>query len=151
MTATPSDPILAAPILAARILVVDDEPEILASVAGYLRRRGEQVITASSFSEGMEILAAPGTPIDILITDVRMPDGSGVDLVRAAIKRSGGPVARILMTGHLEESDLAADLKAAGVKIFYKPFSIAALYREVRAEWEAHRVPGPPPEPPSVG
>src|SRR5215204_4163349 len=114
-----------------RILVVDDEPEILAEVAGYLRRRGESIVTASSYRQGLQALEDDAVPIDILVTDGRMPDGSGIDLLRAAIERPGGPRAFILMTGHFEESDLSDDLQAAGVVVIYKPFSLAAMYREV--------------------
>ena len=113
------------------LLVVDDEPEILAEVAAYLRRRGEAVVTASSFTQAMQVLDDDTVPIDILITDGRMPDGSGIDLLQAAIERPGGPHALILMTGHFEESDLSADLQEAGVVVVYKPFSLSALYREV--------------------
>ena len=120
-----------------RLLVVDDEPEILAEVSGYLRRRGEQVTTASSYGPAMVVLNDQAIPIDILITDARMPDGNGVDLVRSAIERNDGPRICILMTGHLEESDLAVDLQEAGVKIIYKPFSLATLHREVRAACDA--------------
>jgi DNA-binding response OmpR family regulator len=116
-----------------RLLVVEDEPEILAEVAGYLRRRGELVVTASCYEQAMHALDDDAAPIDILISDARLPDGNGVDLVRSAIERPGGPRACILMTGHLEESDLATDLQEAGVKIIYKPFSLAAFYREVRS------------------
>lgn len=126
-----------------RLLVVDDEPEILAEVSGYLRRRGEVVVTASSYNQGIQALEDDAVPIDILITDGRMPDGSGIDLLRAAIERRGGPRALILMTGHFEESDLTADLREARVTVIYKPFSLAALYREVGAAWDANR-PGKP-------
>jgi DNA-binding response OmpR family regulator len=123
--------------LVLRLLVVDDEPEILAEVAGYLRRRGETVVTASSYGEAMLALNDDAAPVDILITDARMPDGNGVDLARVSIERPGTPRACILMTGHLEESDLAADLHEAGVKIIFKPFSLAAFYREVRSVCDA--------------
>jgi len=122
-----------------RLLVVDDEPEILAEVAGYLRRRGETVVTASSFTQGLQILGDDTVSIDVLITDGRMPDGSGIDLLQAAAGRPGGMQALILMTGHFEESDLPAELQEAGVVVVYKPFSLAALYREMGAAWEANR------------
>ena len=114
-----------------RLLVVEDEPEILAEVAGYLRRRGELVVTASSYEQAMTALQDEAAPIDLLITDARMPDGSGVDLLRWAITQPAGPRACILMTGHLEESDVADVLEKSGVAIIYKPFSLAAFYRQV--------------------
>ena len=116
---------------ARNLLVVDDEPEILSEVAAYLRRRGETVVTASSFTEGMQVLADDSVPIDILITDGRMPDGSGIDLLQAALGRSCRPQSLIMMTGHFEESDLTPDLQAAGVVVVNKPFSLGALYRQL--------------------
>jgi DNA-binding response OmpR family regulator len=113
------------------LLVVDDEPEILSEVVAYLRRRGETVIAASSFTEAMQILADETMPIDILITDGRMPDGSGIDLLQAALGRSRRPQSLIMMTGHFEESDLTPELQAASVVVVNKPFSLGALYRQL--------------------
>ena len=125
--------------LLSRVLVVDDEPELLAEMSSYLRRRGEVVVTASSYSQAVQALNDDTAPIAILITDVRMPDGNGIDLLRSAIERPGGPIACILITGHLEESDLAIELQEAGVRVVYKPFSLAAFYREVRSVSDAIR------------
>lgn len=136
---------------ARRLLVVDDEPEILAEVAGYLRRRGEVVVTAASLKHGMQALDDETAPIDILITDGRMPDGSGIDLLRAAIEQRGAPRVFILMTGHFDENDLTADLQDAGVVVVYKPFSLAALYRAVGSAWDAAGSVGPTVERVSTG
>jgi len=116
---------------ASRVLVVEDEPEILMEVAGYLRRRGDQVQTASGFGAAMRLLDE-GQPIDLVISDARMPDGSGLDLIRTVLQRFGGRIPCLLMTGHLEQVDIAGDLQAAGVRIVLKPFSLAAMHREVR-------------------
>ena len=114
-----------------QLLVVDDEPEILSEVAAYLRRRGETVVTAASFTEAMQVLSDDAVAVDILITDGRMPDGSGIDLLQSALGRSCPPQSLIMMTGHFEESDLTPDLQQAGVIIVNKPFSLGALYRQL--------------------
>jgi CheY-like chemotaxis protein len=113
------------------LLVVDDEPEILSEVVAYLRRRGETVVAASSFTEAMQVLADDTVPIDILITDGRMPDGSGIDLLQAALGRSCRPQSLIMMTGHFEESDLTPELQEASVVVVNKPFSLGTLYRQL--------------------
>ena len=118
-------------ILAPRVLVVEDEAELLDEVASYLRRRGETVETATSCKEARRILEDDSKPIDVLISDARMPDGNGIDLIRAHTERVGGRCICILMTGHLEQSQISAEL--CGVKIFYKPFAVATLYREMRS------------------
>lgn len=113
------------------VLVVEDELEILAEVAAYLRRRGLVVVPVSTYEQAVPALSDPATPLDVLVTDARLPDGNGIDLIRMAIRLDGGPRTCILMTGHLDESDFAQDLRTAGVKIIFKPFSLSALYREI--------------------
>lgn len=125
------------------LLVVDDEPEILSEVVAYLRRRGETVVAASSFTEAMQIVSDDSAAIDIIITDGRMPDGSGIDLLQSALGRACRPQSLIMMTGHFEESDLTPDLQEAGVIVVSKPFSLGALYRQLGSA----AVPSPPAEP----
>lgn len=129
--------------LSRNLLVVDDEPEILSEVVAYLRRRGETVVAAASFTEAMQVLSDETVPIDILITDGRMPDGSGIDLLQFALGRACRPQSLIMMTGHFEESDLTPDLQEAGVIVVNKPFSLGALYRQLGAPAAA----SPPAEP----
>jgi two-component system response regulator PilR (NtrC family) len=120
-----------------RILVVDDEPVLLSEVIDYLNRRGERVTSAAGFTQAKRLLETE--TFDALISDVRMPDGNGVDLVRFQLEHSGGRCACFLVTGHLDEREVA-DLTA--VKHFYKPFSLGTLYREVRAELDRRRLAG---------
>jgi two-component system response regulator PilR (NtrC family) len=112
-----------------RLLVVDDEPELLAEIVSYLRRRGEAVVQASSFADARAILR--GGPIDIVITDARMPDGSGVELIRELMSGNGAHRRCILMTGHVDPTEGLQELSRAGVKMLYKPFALADLHREV--------------------
>ena len=116
---------------APRVLIVEDEVEVLDEVASYLRRRGETVMTATSCKEARRILEDDSKPVDVLISDARMPDGNGVDLIRAHTERVGDRCICMLMTGHLEQSQIATELH--GVRIFYKPFPVATLYRELRS------------------
>jgi two-component system cell cycle sensor histidine kinase/response regulator CckA len=116
---------------ASRILIVEDEAELLDEVASYFKRRGENVLTASCFNDGLRLLEDATNPVDVLISDARMPDGNGLDLIRTQTEKTGGRCICILMTGHLEQSQIANDL--GGVKVFFKPFAVSALHREVRA------------------
>jgi two-component system response regulator PilR (NtrC family) len=112
-----------------RLLVIDDEPELLAEIVSYLRRRGEAVAQASSFAGAQAILQSE--PVDIVITDARMPDGSGVDLIRTLMSEGGSHKRCILMTGHVDPTEGLQELDRAGVKMLYKPFSLSDLHREV--------------------
>lgn len=113
-----------------RILIVEDEVDLLDEVASYFRRKGETVVAAGSYNEGLKILEDDSQPIDVLISDGRMPDGEGIELIRRQ-RLADERCICILMTGHLEQSQIAADL--GGVKVFYKPFAVSALYREMRS------------------
>lgn len=112
-----------------RILIVEDEAELLDEVASFLRRRGETVLTATTFAEAASILR--DDPVDVLVTDSKLADGNGVDLIH--LQRELRPDSSIcfLMTGQLERSESSAGLD--DVKIFYKPFAASALYRELKA------------------
>src|SRR5438445_537437 len=83
------------------ILLVDDEPEILFSLRGLLRREFE-LFTAESGAEALEILKQH--PIHVIMTDQRMPRMTGVELLRQAQMEHPEAI-RIVFTGY-------ADLKA---------------------------------------
>jgi CheY-like chemotaxis protein len=63
------------------VLVVEDEPDFRDTFARLLRRQGYDVATVGSYVAGRDAL---GMPPDLLIADMRLPDGDGLNLVRAA-------------------------------------------------------------------
>ena len=119
-----------------RVLVVDDEVDLLDEVASYLRRRSVTVLTAGCHNDGLRALNDPATEIDVLITDARLPDGNGIDLIQPYVERGGDRRTCIVMTGHLDQSQVSTDLH--GVRIFGKPFALSHLYREIKAAVEPH-------------
>ena len=82
---------------AARVLVVDDEPSMRQMLSIALRREGYQVSTAEDGESALAALAAG--QLDLLITDVRMPEMSGVDLLREA-KRIDPGLSVVMMTAY---------------------------------------------------
>ena len=112
-----------APTAAARILVVDDLQPIRELVAGALRRAGFDAITVGDSRSATEVLGS--TPIDLLITDLHLPDGSGSVLARSA--RSARPGLRVvLMSGSMDEGESFDG-------ILQKPFAEEQLLRTVQA------------------
>ena len=107
------------------ILLVDDEAELLGEIARYLQRRGHRVHTALSFAAGQQLIDDAAKP-DVLISDVRMPGGTGLDLAHRVRERHRD-CRVIIMTGHLDEEQIgsAEDLGAAAV--LFKPFSFGRL------------------------
>jgi DNA-binding NtrC family response regulator len=92
VTSPSSDP--AAPS-AGTVLVVDDEPAVRKSTARLLRRAGLDVLEAGSASEALALGRDEGQRIDVLLTDVVMPDTNGIEL--AAEARALWPDAVILL------------------------------------------------------
>ena len=79
------------------VLVLDDDPIVLKSLTVYLRLEGYEVSAAQSLQEGMAILQQHH--IQVALTDVRLPEGSGFDLLQG-IKSMNLSTAVIMLTGY---------------------------------------------------
>lgn len=97
--------------MSTRVLVIDDEPSIRELIALTLEPQGMVVTTAGTRAEGQARLADPGA--DLVLTDLRLPDGDGLDLVRAAVQHAPAiPVAVITAYGTPEGAVTAMRLGA---------------------------------------
>jgi DNA-binding NtrC family response regulator len=113
------------------ILVVDDEQMVRASTGRMLERRGFAVILAADARAALEVLRR-GVPVDLLLTDVVMPEIYGTDLVRLAHElRPGLPV--LLMSGFADQQNRLHDALPEGVPFLAKPFGLTELIAKVRA------------------
>jgi two-component system, NtrC family, response regulator PilR len=110
------------------VLVVDDESDLAESCARLLRRRGYRVVTAHSYVTGQAALSQ--TSPALLVSDVRLPDGDGLDLVRTAGARHP-PVPAIVISGYLSEANRIAARDAGAVAFISKPFSNDLFSRAV--------------------
>ncbi len=104
------------------ILVVDDEPGMRAALAEVLSRGGFAVEQEASAEEGLARLEQGG--IDLVVTDLRLPGMSGLDLLRAA---AGLGTPAILMTAYGTVEDAVAAMKLGAFDFLTKPFSPADL------------------------
>ena len=113
-----------------RILVVDDQPELLDLLARSLRGDGHTVDTATTAATALTRLgeAAP----DVLVLDVALPDGSGFDMCRQ-LRREGVNTPILLITAHSNVSQRVEGLDAGGDDFLGKPFALAELRARVRA------------------
>jgi CheY-like chemotaxis protein len=122
------------------ILVVDDEPSLLFALSEGLsdRRRGLRVATAANGIEAVAVLEAE--PVDLVLTDLRMPDMDGFELL-AFLRRNHAALPVILMTA-LGNSETSARLATAGsFELLPKPFDLPDLKRKI-AEMLAQSVKG---------
>lgn len=113
-----------------RVLVVDDEADFLATYERLLRRQGYEVVTAMSRATGLAALA--GEPPHLVISDVRLPDGDGLDVVRAA-RGLPEPMPVIVVTGYPSDETRRAALAAGATTFLAKPFAAAVLLAAIRS------------------
>jgi two-component system response regulator RegA len=106
------------------ILVVDDEADLVSTYERLLRRRGFRVVSAGSRQDGLVIIERE--PLALLIADIRLADGDGLDLVRAA-RRAPTPMPSIVVTGFGSEASRLAALSAGASAYLAKPFTTSAF------------------------
>ena len=116
----------ARPLQGVRILAVDDEQDTRDLLAAALGHAGAAVTTASSSREALAVLDSQ--VIDVVVSDIAMPDGSGYDLVRD-IRASGrgASVPVVAVTAYSRAEDRDAALRAGFNAHIGKPFEPAAL------------------------
>ncbi len=103
-----------------RILVVDDEAVQRQIIGDILRGAGYQPDIAENLSEGVERITA--SEYDLVLSDVRMPDGSGLDLL-TTIKQNSPDCPVILMTAYGEVKDAVEAIKRGAEDYLQKPFN----------------------------
>lgn len=113
-----------------RVLVVDDDPDVRSVLERALEREGHVVVSAPDLAGARLALAAGET--DVIVLDLGLPDGSGVELCRTLrAERETVPV--LVVTARSEVSRRVEALDAGADDFLAKPFAIAELRARVRA------------------
>jgi two-component system KDP operon response regulator KdpE len=125
----------------ARILVIDDEPQIRRFLDISLRAQGYDVVTAATAQEGLQAFARGA---DLIVLDLGLPDRDGVDVLRDV--RAGSQVPLLVLTVRGAESEKVRALDAGANDYVTKPFGIAELMARTRAllRWRAMPDDAPP-------
>lgn len=110
-----------------QILVIDDDPNMRAALKEALKRAGWEVALASGGREGL--VSFKRSPADLVITDVKMEDMSGIEVLSEIRKISGVPVIVITAYGTIE--DAVDAMKRGAVDYILKPFSLDDLQKVV--------------------
>jgi two-component system response regulator YesN len=111
-------------------LVVDDNPSMASSLVDILELKGFEVHSAYSGAEALEIMR--DHPVDILLTDVRMPNMNGVELYRATRKTHPNLIT-VLMTAYATDYIIRQGI-AEGIKtVLQKPVDLDALLDQFSA------------------
>ena len=118
------------------VLVVEDDPSIRDLAQRVLLKRGYTVLAAASPGEAVALVGERGVPVDLLVTDVMLPEMSGPDLAKIlAAQRPGLPV--LYMSGYTDTTVVRGGRLDPGATFLPKPFGPEALLRKVREVLDA--------------
>ena len=112
-----------------RVLVVDDEPQILRALQINLRARQYEVLTAATGTEALATAAAHNP--DLVILDLGLPDLDGVEVIRGLRGWSTVPI--IILSGRTDSADKVDALDAGADDYLTKPFGVDELLARLRA------------------
>ena len=111
-----------------KILLVDDEPEVLAICHDYLKVSGYDVVIATDGLQGLAV--ARREKPDLIVLDLILPEMDGLDVCRAIRRKSIVPI--IMLTGRADETDKVIGLEIGADDYMTKPFSPRELVARVR-------------------
>ena len=141
--------------LSRSVLVVDDDSDVAATIAGALEQDGWRAETAMSLSEARSALSASNP--QILVVDIGLPDGSGMTFVRETANRPDLGI--LVVSSRTDEVDRVVGLELGADDYITKPFSVREVAARVRALWRRMEAKGvvangaapPAPAGPSLG
>jgi len=121
-----------------RILIVDDEKNIRTRLVTFFESCGYQVSSAASAETAIEAFAAAGR-VDVVLTDFRMAELNGLDLLRR-VKRDSSDTAVILMTAYATIENAVEAMKAGAYDYLPKPFSLEQAQHVVERALEVQKL-----------
>lgn len=111
------------------VLVVEDEPTLVATLRYNLERDGHLVLTASDGDAALSIARAQKP--DLIVLDLMLPGMSGLEVTRILRRETGVPI--LMLTARAEETDKVVGLELGADDYVTKPFSMRELLARVRA------------------
>jgi len=127
----------------ARILIVDDEPNIIATVAPLLRARGYEVLSAMTARSALEAVELDKP--DLIVLDLGLPDINGVEVCRQVRQTLSTPI--LVLSARGAEGDKVNALDAGADDYVTKPFGAEELLARIRAALRRAESPAPASEP----
>jgi two-component system phosphate regulon response regulator PhoB len=115
-----------------RILIIEDEPDIRKTLEYNISREGYKVVSASSLSEGNEQINS--SDFSLILLDLMLPDGSGLDLCREIKSdKDKSPTPIIILTAKDDEVDKVVGFELGADDYVTKPFSVRELILRIKA------------------
>ncbi|NWG12577.1 MAG: response regulator [Acidobacteria bacterium] len=114
-----------------RMLIVDDDEDMRSVLLEFIGRMSVSVRAAASLAEAQRLLRAEGDPFDLVLTDLRLPDGSGLEVLRAAHARKPDTLVSII-TGYASLETAIDAIRLGAHDYITKPFTLDQLGVQVR-------------------
>ena len=111
------------------ILLVDDSELVTDALRVLFEHSGYTVIVADSVADAVS--SATAQPVDVMLLDLTLPDGNGLEVLPVLRERVSLPKATLAMTGHNDSQTRRACLEAGCADVLLKPVSIGELLRQV--------------------
>jgi DNA-binding NtrC family response regulator len=125
------------PAALTRVLIIDDEPELCWVISRDLHAAGYEVTTAASFRTGQEALETKRP--EVVLLDLRLPDGDGLELLRRIRESQDSPVV-ILLTGHATIESAVRAMKLGAFDYLVKPVHLEEVRLVIEKGLEARRL-----------
>jgi DNA-binding response OmpR family regulator len=116
--------------VSARILIVEDSPLVTEAFSILFTEAGYEVDTAATVAEAIE--RGTSDTIDVMILDISLPDGSGLEVLKALRDNGSLPRATLAMTGHNDSESQRKCIEAGCAEVLLKPVPIAELLRQIK-------------------
>src|SRR5688572_4252157 len=113
-----------------KVLLVEDDDQVRSFIRMLLTTNGYQVLEASTGSEGLEIAERPSNEIDLLLSDMLLPELSGYDLAQK-VQELRPEIKILFMTGYVEGEIVQRSISELGARFLDKPFQPATLLTRV--------------------
>ncbi len=114
-----------------RILLIEDEPSVLAFVTQALKKAGFQVTTAASAKAAIRTYEEHRGEFDMIFTDAVLPDGTGMEILEDLLERDPGLMA-LLSSGYTDARALLDKALERDIPFLHKPYSLAELYEKLK-------------------
>ena len=114
--------------MAYKILLIDDDAELLKMLKTYFERKKYEVITARNGPEGLSRLKLKP---DLILLDVNMPGIDGIEVCRRIRDKTACPI--LFLTARVEEQDIVNGLSSGGDDYILKPFGLKELEARIQA------------------
>src|SRR5258708_33644910 len=116
--------------MAAKILIIEDEPGLVTTLRDRLRKHGYLVSAASDGKTGLEM--ALREPVDLILLDLMLPGQNGLSVCEK-LRKAGSSTPILMLTARRQTKDKVAGLKAGGDDYLTKPFQMSELLAPVEA------------------